>query len=48
MSEGAVKMAASRIRRRYGSLLREEVARTLGETQDVESELEVLFSALGS
>ncbi len=47
MSEGAVKMAASRMRRRYGALLREEVARTLGDAGDVESELAALFSALG-
>ena len=47
MTEAAVKMAASRLRRRYGELLREEIARTVADPADVESEVAALFAALG-
>jgi RNA polymerase sigma-70 factor (ECF subfamily) len=46
MTEGAVKMAASRLRRRYGELLRDEIARTVADPADVEDELRSLFAAL--
>jgi RNA polymerase sigma-70 factor (ECF subfamily) len=46
MTEGAVKMAASRLRRRYGEILREEIARTLADPADVEDEVRDLFAAL--
>jgi RNA polymerase sigma-70 factor (ECF subfamily) len=46
MSEGAVKMAASRLRRRYGEILREEIARTVADPADVEDEIRDLFAAL--
>ncbi len=46
MSEGAVKMAASRLRRRYGELLREEIARTVADPAEVEDEVKTLFAAL--
>jgi RNA polymerase sigma-70 factor (ECF subfamily) len=46
MTEGAVKTAASRLRRRYGALLREEVARTVADPADVEDEVRALFAAL--
>ncbi len=46
MTEGAVKMAASRLRRRYGEILREEIARTLSDPADVEEEVRDLFAAL--
>jgi RNA polymerase sigma-70 factor (ECF subfamily) len=46
MTEGAVKMAASRLRRRYGELLRDEVARTVADPADVADELRALFAAL--
>src|SRR5262249_59820843 len=36
MTAGAVKMAASRLRRRYGELLREESAPTLADPSDLE------------
>jgi RNA polymerase sigma-70 factor (ECF subfamily) len=45
-TEGAVKMAASRLRKRYGQILREEVARTLADPADVEGEVRALFAAL--
>jgi RNA polymerase sigma-70 factor (ECF subfamily) len=46
MTEGAVKMAASRLRRRYGAILREEIARTLTNPDDVEEEIRDLFAVL--
>jgi RNA polymerase sigma-70 factor (ECF subfamily) len=46
MTEGAVKMAASRMRRRYGAILREEIARTLADPTEVDDEIRALFAAL--
>ncbi len=46
MSEGAVKVAAHRLRQRYRQLLREEIANTVAGPQDVEEELQQLFAAL--
>ena len=46
MSAGAVKMAASRLRKRYGEILREEIARTVADPADVEGEIRALFAAL--
>ena len=43
ISEGALKMAVSRLRRRYGELLRREIARTVGNPEEVEDELRALF-----
>ncbi len=34
------------MRQRYGRLLREEVARTIGDTSEVDDELRYLLSAL--
>lgn len=48
MTEGAVKMAASRLRRRYGEILRAEIARTVADPADVEDEIRSLFDALAS
>jgi DNA-directed RNA polymerase specialized sigma24 family protein len=42
----ALKMAVSRLRARYGELLREEVANTLSSPQEVEDELNALLTAL--
>ncbi len=47
LSEGAVKVAAHRLRRRYRELLREEIARTVSTPAEVEQELRQLFAALG-
>jgi len=47
LSEGAVKVALHRLRRRYGELLRQEVAGTLADEAEVEAELADLISALG-
>ena len=48
MSEGAVKVAVHRMRRRYRSLLREEIQHTIGPAEDVDEELRRLFDALAS
>ncbi len=46
LSEGAVKVAVHRMRRRYRALLREEVRQTIGAAEDVDEELRQLFDAL--
>lgn len=46
MTPGAVKIALHRLRRRYGELLREEVARTVARPEDVDEELRHLREAL--
>jgi hypothetical protein len=48
VSEGAVRVAVHRLRRRYRERLQEEVARTLEDPADVQKEIRYLFSALGS
>ena len=48
MSEGAVKVAVHRLRQRFGTLLREEVARTLNDTADIDDEIRHLFAAFES
>ena len=48
MSEGAVKVAAHRLRKRYRELLREEIERTLDEPGRIDDEIRDLFAALGS
>jgi hypothetical protein len=45
-SEGAVKVAVHRLRKRYRQLLRAEIAATLTETEDVDEELRHLFAVL--
>ena len=46
MNEGAVKVAAHRLRKRYRHLLREEIAETMAESEDVDEELRHLFAVL--
>lgn len=46
ISEGAVKVAVHRLRRRYGELLRAEVARTVGSDADAAGELRHLIQAV--
>ncbi len=43
---GAARVAAHRLRRRYGELLRAEITATLAEPTDVEDEIRDLFAAL--
>ena len=47
MSEGAVKVAAHRLRQRYRELLREEIAHTVAGPDEIEPELRQRFAALG-
>ncbi len=47
MTEGAAKVAAHRIRRRYRQLIKEEVARTVADPAGLEDELRELLAALG-
>jgi RNA polymerase sigma-70 factor (ECF subfamily) len=46
MSEGAVKMAAHRLRKRYRALFREEIAHTVDRPEEVEEEIAHLFQVL--
>ena len=46
MSEGAVKVAVHRLRRRYRDLLREQVAQTVHTPAEVEEELRHLRAVL--
>jgi DNA-directed RNA polymerase specialized sigma24 family protein len=46
ITEGAVKMAASRLRKRYGEILREEIALTVADPAEVGDEIRALFAAL--
>lgn len=46
MTEGAVKVAVHRLRRRYRDLLREEVGNTVAEPSEVEDEIRHLLSVL--
>jgi RNA polymerase sigma factor (sigma-70 family) len=48
MSEGAVKVAVHRLRRRYRQLLREEVAQTVASADEVEAEMRYLVNVLGA
>src|SRR5262249_21386377 len=46
MTEGAVKVAVHRLRRRYRELMREEIAQTVAGPEDVDDELRDLFASL--
>lgn len=46
MTEGNVRVAIHRLRRRYGLLLREEIAATVSDEAQVDDEIRELFSAL--
>lgn len=46
MTEGAVKVSVHRLRRRYGGLLREEIAQTVADPKDIDEELRDLFAAI--
>jgi DNA-directed RNA polymerase specialized sigma24 family protein len=47
-TSAAAKMAASRMRRRYRHLLRDEIAQTVAGTDEVDQEIRDLFAALAS
>ncbi len=46
MTEGAVKVAAHRLRKRYRDLLRDEIAQTVEDSAAVDDEIRALFTAL--
>ncbi|MGO8753145.1 MAG: RNA polymerase sigma factor [Thermoguttaceae bacterium] len=46
MSEGAVKVAVHRLRRRYRALLQEEIAHTVAGPEEIEEEIRYLFTCL--
>lgn len=46
MTEGAVRMAVHRLRRRYRDLLREEISQTVDSPEQVEEELTFLLNCL--
>ena len=46
MTEGAVKTAVHRLRKRYADLLRRQIAQTVHEPEQVEEEIRYLFSAV--
>ena len=46
MSEGAVKVAAHRMRHRYRALLREEIAHTVAGPEEIGDEIRYLLSCL--
>lgn len=46
VTEGAVKMAVLRLRRRFGDLLRQAVEKTVLNHEDVDEEIRYLFSAV--
>ena len=48
MTPGAVKVAAHRLRQRFGEVLRAEIAETVARPEDIEEEIQHLFDALGS
>jgi len=48
MSEGAVRVAVHRLRRRFGELLRGEIADTVPSPAEVDEEIRHLFAAIAS
>ena len=48
VSEGAVKVAVHRMRKRYREVLRDEIAQTVDDPGQVEDEIRALFAALGA
>ena len=46
LAEGAVKVAAHRLRKRFRGRLRDEIAAMVGEEADIDAELQELFAVL--
>jgi RNA polymerase sigma-70 factor (ECF subfamily) len=46
MSEGAVKVAVHRLRRRFRDLVHDEIAHTVSSPAEIEDELRHLWSAV--
>ena len=48
MNAGAVKVALHRLRRRFGELLRSEIAHTVSTPEEIDDEIRHLFAAIAS
>ena len=48
LSEGALKVTIHRMRKRYGALLRDEIAKTVEKPEDIDGELRYLIEVIGS
>ena len=48
MKEEAVRVALSRARRRFGEVLRNEIAQTVASPAEVEDEIRHLFAAISN
>jgi RNA polymerase sigma-70 factor (ECF subfamily) len=46
LRESALKMAIQRLRRRYGDLLRAEIAHTVASPREIDEEIRALFAAV--
>jgi len=46
LTEGAIKMAVLRLRRRFGELLRAEISQTVTRPEEVDEEIRCLFAAV--
>ena len=46
LTEGAVKVTVHRLRRRFGELIREQIARTVETPEEIDDEIRELFAAL--
>jgi len=46
MTEGSIRVAVHRLRRRYRKLLRDEIAQTVGDEDQIDEEMGCLFAAL--
>ena len=46
MTEGAIKVAVHRLRKRFGALLREEIAETVSDADQIDDEVRELFKIL--
>ncbi len=46
MTEAAIKVAVHRLRRRYGELVRKEIAQTVATAEEVDDEMNSLYAAL--
>jgi hypothetical protein len=46
MSDAAIRTAVHRLRRRYAELLREEIAATVADPEEVDAEIRFLLAAL--
>lgn len=48
MSEGALKVALHRLRRRFGELLRSEIAHTVSKPEEIDEEIRYLFASIST